>query len=137
MAELAGGDSTTIYDTAFAPDGDEEQHLDDPGDGDAGDAGDGDGGAGDADEEEVASPQFRWRLTRYLASGQVPASWWCCLLSFVPGTIFLPSQASFRGILAPSEPNDLFPTQFKCEVWNNVNFLTEHVQMLLWKSRNP
>ena len=67
MAELAGGDSTTIYDTAFAPDGDEEQHIEDPGDGDGGDAGDGDGGdagdgdggADDADEEAVASPQFK------------------------------------------------------------------------------
>ena len=50
MAELAGGDSTTIYDTAFAPASDEEEKVDDAGDGD---------GDGDAnDEEEVASPQL-------------------------------------------------------------------------------
>ena len=54
VAELAGGDSATIYDTAFAPASDEEEKVDDAGD-DAGDAevdGDGDADA-DADDDDA------------------------------------------------------------------------------------
>ena len=54
----------------------------------------------------------------------------------VPSTIFLTPQVSFRGILGPSEPNDLFTTPpnsySKCEVKSKVKFLAGN-PFLFWK----